>query len=201
MHKGIQKYQITGLILSGGRGTRMEGQDKGLVEFMGEPLVSYSIKAIQPLVSKVLISANRHFDRYRDLSETVLSDLTDGFQGPLAGLYTGFCASDRPYLLTVPCDCPFVTPRLLERLSETLVSTDADLVVAGDGNRLHPVFQLGRKEALIADLGEYLNSGERKVMDWVRRQKFAIADFSDAKESLQNVNTLAQLHTLEAHWS
>src|SRR5687767_10821159 len=107
---------ITGVILAGGQGRRMGGADKGLVEFLGKPLISHVIQRLSPQVDEILISANREMETYAALGHPVMADALEGFAGPLAGLHMGMTEARHPYVLTVPCDTPLLPMSLVERL-------------------------------------------------------------------------------------
>ena len=71
----IPREQITGLLLAGGQGSRMDGRDKGLQLLHGEPLAVQVLRRLTPQVGTCVISANRHLDAYRQWGCEVFSDL------------------------------------------------------------------------------------------------------------------------------
>jgi molybdopterin-guanine dinucleotide biosynthesis protein A len=188
--------KITGVILAGGMARRMNQQDKGLVCFQGRPLVSYAIAALAPLVNNTFINANRHSEQYQQFGLPVIADQTDSFDGPLAGILTAMIYSDADVLLVVPCDAPLMTATQLQKLLTSRAEFDADIAVAFDGERLHPVF-LAIHTRLQTSLQNYLASGERKVHTWLAQHHTVQVDFSDAPEIFTNINSLAELSLLE----
>ena len=108
---------------------------------------------------------NRNLDQYRRYAYPVIEDMMGEFFGPLVGMASGMQASDTDYLLTVPCDSPFIPPVLAERLFRELEDQRADISVAHDSTRMQPVFALLRKE-LLASLMTYLEDGGRKIDTW-----------------------------------
>lgn len=188
---------VTGVILAGGLARRMYNQDKGLVPFKGQALISYAIKAMTPLVTEVLINANRHHDAYQQFGFRVVADQTDQFDGPLAGILTAMFAAQNPVLLVMPCDSPLITTVHLERLLIARAAEDSDVAVAFDGERLHPVF-LAIKTHLSTHLQAYLDRGERKLECWLQQHKWVTVDLSDVAEVFVNLNTLEELRVLEA---
>ncbi|MFI3188016.1 molybdenum cofactor guanylyltransferase MobA [Crenothrix sp. D3] len=190
--------KITGVILAGGLARRMNHQDKGLVCYKNRPLVSYAIAALAPLVDETLINANRHHEQYQAFGLRVVADQTANFDGPLAGILTAMMNTDADVLLIVPCDAPLMTSEHLQKLLTTRAELNADVAVAFDGERLHPVF-LAIHSRLQASLQDYLASGERKVHAWLALQYTVQVDFSDAPDIFTNVNTLAELSALEVH--
>jgi len=188
--------RMTGLVLAGGRATRMGGEDKGLLEVAGRPMIAYVIDALRPQVARILVNANRNTERYARFGVPVLGDRLAGFQGPLAGMASGMAAADTEFVLTVPCDSPLVPDDLAGRLIDALEASGALIAVAHDGRRQQPVFALLRTE-LLSDLKEYLASGERKIDRWFRLHRIVEADFSDRTQAFLNVNTPADRAVLE----
>lgn len=193
----LERAKITGVVLAGGRGRRMGGEDKGLIRFRGRPLVSYALEALNSVAAHILINANRNREAYARFGYPVVSDRTESFDGPLAGLLSAMRAAETPYVLTVPCDSPLVTGRLLERLCRTMQETGAELCAAHDGKRLHPVFLLAER-SLADSLDRYLASGQRKIDLWFEQHRLALADFSDHPELFANINTPEDLAALES---
>ncbi|MBS9404158.1 molybdenum cofactor guanylyltransferase [Halomonas sp. TRM85114] len=190
----IKQGELTGLILAGGQGRRMGGRDKGLEIFAGQPLVMHVRERLEGQVSEVLINANRHLDAYRPLAARVIADVEEGFQGPLMGIYSGLLAATTPWLVVVPCDSPALPHDLVARLVASI--GDADIAVAFDGERLHPVVALIRT-SLADDLGEALSGGERKIDRWYARHAWCRVDVSDCPEAFANLNTEDEKRRLE----
>lgn len=192
-----QQTKIAGVILAGGRATRMNHQDKGLVLYNDCPLICYALAAIVPVVDgNVLINANRNLDEYRYFSFPVISDQTDSFDGPLAGILTAILHCEAEILLVMPCDSPLIKARHLRKLVTALEESQSEIAVAFDGVRLHPVF-LALKTSLKESLESYLNSGERKMENWIKQHNFVTVDFSSEQDIFLNLNTLSELSALE----
>jgi molybdenum cofactor guanylyltransferase len=124
----------------------MGGIDKGLVALAGEPMVAYVLAALRPQVSHILINANRNRDRYAAYGYEVVADLIGEYFGPLAGMASAMQVAVTRYILTVPCDSPLVANDLAERLGRVLVAEQAEIAVAHDGARMHPVFALLQRD-------------------------------------------------------
>ncbi len=184
------RQEITGVVLAGGRGRRMGGVDKGLVALWGQPMAAHALAALRPQVGRIVISANRHLNEYAALGCEVLSDANDDYLGPLAGVASALQNAKTRYVATVPCDSPLLAHDLVERLYYALEREAADISVAHDGERLHPVFALIQRH-LLAGLRDYLDSGERKVESWFARHKYAVVNFRDRADSFINVNDTA----------
>ena len=101
--KRISKEEITGLVLAGGKGSRMGGADKGLVCFKDTPLVEYVIDILEPQCKTLVISANRNEDVYKDYGYPVVTDENRNFSGPLAGIAAGLEIVETPYMVVAPC--------------------------------------------------------------------------------------------------
>jgi molybdopterin-guanine dinucleotide biosynthesis protein A len=183
--------RITGLILAGGAGRRMGGADKGLLPYLGRPLVAHAIERLAPQVDGLLISANRNIDAYRAFGYPVLTDDLGDYPGPLAGLAAGLSVCPTPWLLTCPCDCPALPPDLAARLFAAAKAQRANIAVAATAGRMQPTFQLCRREVLPA-LEAYLAAGHRKVGAWCREQEAVEVDFS-AASAFDNLNTPTDL--------
>lgn len=181
------RESVTGLILAGGMARRMSGEDKGLVQLAGRPMVEHVLEALRPQVGTLLISANRNRERYAAYGYPVIADELDGGQGPLAGVLSALRHLATEFLVTVPCDAPFVAPDLVERLHGACIAHGTDVAVASDGQRQQPVFLLLRARVAPA-LEAYLAGGGRKVEAWFGQVRAAVGDFSDESDTFINVN-------------
>ena len=186
--RGMPRASITGVIMAGGKGRRMGGEDKGLLQIRGKPMIQYVLEALRPQVGRILINANRNQDRYRQLGYPVVADISGDFLGPLAGMASALQASDTEYLLTVPCDSPLLPASLAEVLFQALHRQQAEISVATDGQRMQPVFALLRR-SLLPSLLEYLDNGGRKIDTWYAQHSTALADCSAFPDAFLNVNT------------
>lgn len=187
-------HDLTGLILAGGQGRRMGGVDKGLVPFAGRPLVAHVRDRLAGQVAELLVNANRSLADYDDFADRVIEDAEDGYQGPLMGIYSGLRAARTPWLLVVPCDTPALPDDLVARLVAGI--GEADIAVAGDGQRLHPVVALIRT-SLADDLAAALAAGERKIDRWYARHAWVQVDFAEGADAFANLNTQEEKRRLE----
>jgi molybdopterin-guanine dinucleotide biosynthesis protein A len=188
--------KITGLILAGGRGSRMGDVDKGLQPFRGAPMVAEVLKRFSPQVDEVLINANRNLEAYAAFGHRVVPDAIDGFAGPLAGLHIGMSQASHPLIVTVPCDSPFLPADLVARLLAAMTSANADLAVAKTFDQAHPVFCLTRRD-LEPHLRAFLESGQRKIDKWYATLKVVEVPFDDQEQAFANINTVDELKSLE----
>ena len=195
---------VTGVILAGGRGSRMGGVDKGLQNYHGMPLALYTLLRLQPQVGDVLINANRNLAAYESFGAPVWPDALPDYAGPLAGFLTGLEQCDTPYLVTVPCDTPRFPADLVQRLGDALEREDAEIAMASapenDGAvRTQPVFCLLRRE-LLESLVKFTHGGGRKIDAWTAQHRTVIVPFDtpgDDPRAFFNANTLAELQQLE----
>ncbi|WP_394779288.1 molybdenum cofactor guanylyltransferase MobA [Undibacterium sp.] len=204
----ISIEQITGLLLAGGRGSRMGDVDKGLQLFRGEPLAFHAMQGLSPQVGPLLISANRNGDSYQAMGmrlarrggTTLCADQLAGFAGPLAGLQAGLRQCNTGYLLSAPCDSPFLPPDLAQRLVQALLEQQADLAVAttgdGDTQQVHRVFTL-MKNSVLPSLDSFLAQGGRKVGAWHASLNAVQVSFKN-ETAFYNINTLEELRQLES---
>ena len=196
---GIGKEDITGLILAGGRGSRMGGVDKGLQNHLGIPMAMHALMRLGPQVEHVMINANRNLGAYEAFGVPVWPDALPDQPGPLAGFLTGLERCETPYLVTVPCDTPDFPDDLVARLAAALVAQDADIAMAAspsdDGVQVQPVFCL-MKSTLMESLMAFTQSGQRKIDKWTAQHRCINVLFSDAN-AFFNANTAEELRQLQ----
>ena len=195
----IAPEDITGLILAGGRGSRMGGVDKGLQNHLGMPLALHALLRLQPQVGEVMINANRNLSAYESMGVQVWPDALPDYPGPLAGVLAGLEHCSTPWLVTVPCDSPVFPLDLVARLAEAAARADAEIAMVAtvEEGRLQrqPVFcllQSGLMESLVA----FLHSGERKIDRWTGRHRCIEVPFDDAS-AFANANTPEELQRLQ----
>lgn len=197
----IERSEITGIVLAGGLGRRMssdgQGVDKGLQPFRGRPMAQHAIERLAPQVGTLLVNANRNRERYADFGWPVIGDAIEGHAGPLAGLHAGMRHARTRYVVTVPCDSPFLPADLVERLAAALADTPgARLAVARTREQAHPVFALVER-SLLADLEAFLASGRRKIDAWYAPLGVVEVEFDDAA-AFRNINTPQELSEQES---
>jgi molybdopterin-guanine dinucleotide biosynthesis protein A len=208
----IEREDITGVILAGGRGARMGGVDKGLQNFRGMPLALYTLMRLAPQVGEIMLNANRNLAAYESFGVPVWPDASADFAGPLSGFVVGLEQCTTPYLVTVPCDTPLFPQDLVARLAEALEREDAEIAMAaaseedpgsesgaGAQVRTQPVFSLLRRE-LLESLVRFTHEGGRKIDAWTAQHRTVVVPFERPGDAgaFINANTLAELHRLEA---
>jgi molybdopterin-guanine dinucleotide biosynthesis protein A len=207
----IHVADITGLVLAGGRGSRMGGIDKGLQNFNGTPLALHAITRLGMQVGKMMVNANRNLSAYESFGVPVWPDGLADYAGPLAGFLTGLERCETPYLITVPCDTPLFPLDLASRLAEALVSGGAEIAMAAAPEaaddpdaapvlRPQPVFCL-LGATLLESLVSFTQGGGRKIDRWTAQHRTVVVPFDrpgDAPDAFYNANTLAELRALES---
>jgi molybdopterin-guanine dinucleotide biosynthesis protein A len=195
----IAKETITGLVLAGGRGSRMGGVDKGLQAHHGMPLALHAILRLGAQVGHVMVNANRNLGAYDAFGVPVWPDTVPDYAGPLAGFLAGLEHCETPYLVTVPCDTPNFPHDLVERLAASLVREGADIAMAAthgkEGWQVQPVFCL-LKSSLVESLARFIESGQRKIDRWTAQHRCVEVPFDDDRPFF-NANTPEELHQLQ----
>lgn len=200
----IPQEHITGLILAGGRGSRMGGVDKGLQSHQGLPMALHALMRLSPQVGAVLVNANRNLGAYESFGAPVWPDTLADYAGPLAGVLTGLEHCETPYLVTVPCDSPLFPLDFVQRLAQALEAEDAEIAMVGTRDptdptaalQAQPVFCLMKTE-LIESLVRFTQSGQRKIDKWTAQHRCVLVAFDDA-QAFTNANTLAELQQLQS---
>ena len=196
----IARTDITGIILAGGLGRRMSvdglGLDKGLQRFRGRPMAAHAIERLLPQVGQVAINANRNADQWAALGLPVFCDRIPDFAGPLAGLHAAMAFATTPWLVTVPCDSPFLPVDLVLRLAQAAADKAAQVAVAHTGDQPHPVFALVQR-SLEPDLAAFLASGRRRIDAWSAPLRVAEVDFVD-EHAFVNLNTPDELRQFDS---
>lgn len=199
IQQDMKTETITGVVLAGGRGSRMGHVDKGLQLFRGTPLAGHVLHRLQRQAGHLLINANQNLSRYREFGVPVWPDEMQGFAGPLAGVETALMHCDTEYLVTAPCDSPFLPHDLVARLGTVLEENDAELAFAvtgaGEQRQQHPVFCL-MTSALRPRLTAFLQQGGRKVSQWHATLRVAEVHFAN-EAAFSNINTLDELQSFE----
>jgi molybdopterin-guanine dinucleotide biosynthesis protein A len=207
----IPAEDITGLVLAGGRGSRMGGVDKGLQNHLGMPLALHSLLRLQLQVGSAMLNANRNLGAYESMGVPVWPDSQADFAGPLAGMLVGLEHCETPWLVTVPCDTPNFPTDLVERLAAAAQAEDAEIAMAATREpaleaganaaaqgqpvvQVQPVFCL-LKASLLESLQAFLDSGQRKIDRWTAQHRCATVVFDDSA-AFFNANTVEELRRL-----
>jgi molybdenum cofactor guanylyltransferase len=191
------KQSYDALILSGGRGTRLSGKDKGWVMWHGLPLVEHALaclsrQSIAP--ARILISANRNIDAYQQTGHVVVTDERRDFMGPMAGIEAGLMRCKKNNLLVIPCDAPLLPSDLYERLEQALAEyTDAPAAYARTPETDQPLCCL-LKPSVAGSLSKQLDAGQGGTIDWLTAIKASPVLFNDVV-AFTNLNTPESLQS------
>lgn len=189
--------QIQGVVLAGGQGRRMGGVDKGLQPWHGQSLIDYSIQAIQPLCRSIIINCNRNLATYQKKSQALMTDIDDGFNGPLSGLVsviTGVLSdretySDVEWLLVSPCDTPNIGTEEFRLLIDQIgCHPSMTLLALTDSQKQHPLHCLVHRSMFQRIIQAY-HEGQRSVFRVFKRLNVTWVHVTD-EERMRNVNTL-----------
>ncbi len=185
--------QATGLILAGGAGRRVQGRDKGLIDWQGRPLVDHVAQRLRPQVDRLLISCNRNVEQYARFADNTVSDTRRDFQGPLAGIEAAIPLLDSDFLVVVACDTPMIPTDLVVRLLQPLLrdgTSPAQVSYAHDGERDQYLCAAINSRCL-ESLPAYLDAGGRAVRHWYAEYPCSVVDFKDAAGGFANYNRIS----------
>ena len=129
----LQKYDLSIAVLSGGKSSRMNYEDKGLMKYNGISVLSRIVKLSCKYSNDVFIIANNNMEDYEKLHPNLYSDILDNYQGPLSGIYTALSKCKNSYVIILPCDGPFIKEDYFEKLINS--ETDQPILVAKTGDR------------------------------------------------------------------
>lgn len=152
----------------------------------------WAVECLQKQVTNLKINANRHLSEYAKSGFDVFTDEKSGFLGPLSGMLTGLKQCKTEYVVFVPCDSPHLPLDLVTRLHCALKEGQSSIAYASDGERAHPTFALLKRD-LIEPLECYLDSGERRLLQFMQQQHAVAVDFGDQMNAFMNINTLVEL--------
>ncbi|KAF1030472.1 MAG: Molybdenum cofactor guanylyltransferase [Pseudomonas sp.] len=181
------------LLLAGGRGQRMGGQDKGLLDWRGQPLIAYLHRLVRPLTDDLIISCNRNQAQYRPYADQLVGDDTPDFPGPLAGIRAGLAAARHGHLLVLPCDVPQVDERLLADLRQTAQQNLALPLMVRQGEFWEPLLCI-IPTALREHFEQAWQAGERSPGRIMRTLGAKAFDCPADDPRLANLNTPHLLH-------
>lgn len=176
---------VTGVILAGGRGSRMGGEDKGLIVYQGKPLYQHVLARLRPQTGKMCISANRNVAVYQQSGLPVIGDSLPDYPGPLAGMLAVLEYIDTEWAIFSSCDTPVLPTDLVSRLWQAKQTAPA--VWARSAERDHPTLAL-LHVSLAEPLAAYLAKGERKVMLFLQQAGGHGVLFDDCPNAFANIN-------------
>ena len=189
------------VIIQAGGGSQRMGQDKGLVNFLGQPLIARVAQRLRPIAAELLVTTNRP-QEYASLGLPLFGDLLPGM-GALGGLYTALSAAAYPLAAVVACDMPFANPVLLAAEGEWLLQAGFDLVLPRTASGLEPFHAVYRRRACLPHIQAALAAGKRRVDSWFGAVKVGeflpaeILKYDPLQLAFLNVNTPSELAEAE----
>jgi molybdopterin-guanine dinucleotide biosynthesis protein A len=187
MNTLVNVGKITGVVLAGGRGQRFGGQDKGLILFQKKPLIEQVLARFVPQVDEIIINANRNLEHYQCYGHRLISDVMPDYPGPLAGIFSAMQQMTHDWLLSAPCDTPFLPEQLAQRFRQAHQHQPHGAYVATIGEKMQPVFTLLHR-CLQPKIQAYLSQSQRKVGLFLQQQQAISVDFSDVSSGFSNIN-------------
>lgn len=192
----IEPRPVSAVILAGGLARRFQGEDKGLIPLAKRPLVAWVAERLAGHAAEVLVNANRNLGRYAAIGHTVVPDYLPDHPGPLAGLLSAARTAQHEWLLSVPCDTPFLPLDLVMQLYDHAIASGVRLARAADETGTHFAIMLVHRE-LLGDLERYVGEGGRKVQEWQARFASETIYFGDDPYAFLNINTPDELKKAE----
>ncbi len=185
---------VAGVVLAGGRASRMGGRDKAFAAVEGEPIAVRAVRIFRSLFAQVLVSTNRP-ERFAGLDVQTVTDQFPGC-GPLAGIHAALLASRYPHVFVAACDMPGLDPDVIRFLLGRVGSAEAVVPCwDGDVEPLHAVYAVGA----LREIEAHLRAGQNAVRDVLRRLRVDYVSEAEmravrgAARSLTNVNTPEEL--------
>ena len=188
----IKKKNITGIILAGGRSSRM-GSDKALMPFNNQTFLEHVIQALHPLVDDILIVSNNP-EHGKFNYERIADSIADA--GPMAGIHAGLTHSKTENNLVLSCDVPLIQTSVLEMIIANN-EEDKDVIQLEDQGKSLPLVALYKKRTA-AHFFSLLNQGERRLRIAVKGLNIkTIAVTKTQQKAVRNINTLSDLNSIE----
>lgn len=178
---------ISAIILAGGKGTRLGGQDKGWLLCQGKPLIERVLERLQVQVDDIVISCNRNLPRYRRLGYPIVTDVEQTYRGPLAGIAAAAPLCRGEFILLSPCDTPKLPVDLAQRLEHALRHSKADAAVPSDASGPQHLSSLLRYQVM-ESAAAALAADRLAVKHWLATLNTVAVDFSDQPEAFSNIN-------------
>jgi molybdenum cofactor guanylyltransferase len=194
--KQARTVPVTAVILAGGLARRFKGEDKGLIELAHRPLAGWVAERLHGHVAEVLVNANRNLGDYAALGYPVVADHLPGNLGPLAGLLAAGRTAQQEWLLSVPCDAPFLPLDLALHLHAQALVNHVQMVRAADETGVHYAVMLMHC-SLLPDLERFVQGGGRQVRAWQEEHPVETVVFQSDPYAFLNVNTPDDLRTAE----
>jgi molybdopterin-guanine dinucleotide biosynthesis protein A len=178
------------IVLAGGEGKRVNGRDKGLIDYKNKPLIQHVLETVVPQVDEIILSANRNVDAYKSYGYKVVSDATEQYRGPLAGIAAALPFCNHEWVFIIPCDMPFIPPTSVIKLSEQI--NNNRLCVAKTNDKLQLMLLVNK--SVLPSIHQSLENEQFKLMQWVESQNPSFALFSNG-QNFSNFNNSCDFKT------
>lgn len=195
MVSNLQSFTCSILILAGGRGQRVGGEDKGLLEWHGQPLIAHLHELVRSMTDDLIISCNRNIERYAHYADQLVHDDINHFPGPLAGIRAGLAAARHSHLMVLPCDVPRIDSQLLKDMRDTARQHPEKPLMLRQGEHWEPLLCI-IPVALAGQFEHAWNKGERSPGKIMRTLGARSLQCPENDRRLANLNTpeLLALH-------
>jgi len=180
-------HQFSCIILAGGEGKRANGMDKGLISYNDKPLIEHVIDAVSLQVDDIVISANRNIDTYQQYANSIISDTSDSYRGPLAGIAASLPHCRHELVLVVACDMPSLPDALVERLAVDIHDQSICIATVDDHHQLAMII----KKCLLESIQQRLADDRLKLIQWVKSVPYNTVNFNDIPQAFINLNNLS----------
>ncbi len=185
----LDNPDITGVVLDGGRGARMGGVNKGLVEYQGRYLFEYSVENLRHHTASIIINSNTDHTTFRQLGFTVIDDGSYPYCGPLAGIHAGMRAADTPFIAVAPCDQLSLPRHVYARLIERAGQSERRAAFAVDADNSHPTCAVLSVD-LADSIRQCLDADQLRLGQWMKNHADAVA-LPDV--TFANINSMGEM--------
>jgi molybdopterin-guanine dinucleotide biosynthesis protein A len=196
----IMQTRMSLVLQAGGGSTRM-GQNKALMPFRGQPLITRVLQRVQPVATEVLVTTNQP-EELAFLGLPLIPDVIPGL-GAIGGLYTALRAAGNPYTAVVACDMPFASAALLEAQRTLLLDDDVDAVIPALAHGYEPFHAVYRTETCRSAVRSAIDAGKRRAIAWMPDVKVRVMNESEVRQydphllAFMNVNTIEEFQQAE----
>ncbi len=183
---------MNGIILAGGKATRLDGINKGLIIIDSKPIIEHLIDNLRPFCKKIIIVANN--DAYNYIPNIfVVSDIVKEI-GPLGGIHAGLLSSDEEKNIVLSCDTPYINADAVTKIINN--KGKADAVIAQENKTIHPLFGIYSKN-IIPIIVQQINKQDFKLQNLLNCINTFYVQFSEQERKLfTNINTHQELTQL-----
>lgn len=190
---------LAGVVLAGGRNSRLRGLDKGQLSYRGVPLAVRAVVLLADIFEEVVLVTNST-QGYPGLPDGTLqtADLLPG-RGPLSGIHAGLSRCSGEAAFCVACDMPFLDPELIREQVRLYRQQDCEVLLPRLLGRIEPLHAIYRR-SLLPDVERLLSDGEgyaiRRLFETARTAYLDLEDKPEIRAVFTNINTPEDLDRL-----